>query len=117
MNPYIPLLAVVAVAFILPVVLLAMSSMLGPKRDEAAKGDPYECGVPQLTPPRDHFPVKYYLVAVLFLLFDVEAVFLYPWAVVYRRLGILGLVEMAVFLTVLFLGLVYVWKRGALEWD
>jgi NADH-quinone oxidoreductase subunit A len=90
---------------------------MGPKRDENAKGEPYECGVDQIEPPRGRLPIKYYLVAVLFLLFDVEAVFLYPWAVVYRGLGLFGLVEMGIFLTVLLLGLVYVWKRGALEWD
>ncbi len=117
MNPYIPLLVVVAIAFLLPVVLLTLSHFMGPKRDERSKGDPYECGVAQGGSSRGRLPIKYYLIAVLFLLFDVEAVFLYPWAVVYRDLGLFGLVEMGIFLSVLVLGLVYVWKRGALEWD
>jgi NADH-quinone oxidoreductase subunit A len=117
MNGYIPVLLIVGFAAFVPLLLLALSSLLGPKRRERAKGDAYECGVPQPVPPRNPVPVKYYLIAVLFLLFDVEAVFLYPWAVVYRRLGLFGLAEMAVFLVMLGAGLVYVWKRGALEWD
>ncbi len=117
MNPYVPLLAVLVVAFLLPVLLLAISSVAGPKRDEREKGDPYECGVPQPDNPHHRFPIKYYLVAVLFLLFDVEAVFLYPWAVVYRDLGVFGLIEMSIFLGMLLIGLIYIWKRGALEWD
>ena len=117
MNPYVPLFFVVGMAVVLPAMLMVISRFLGPKRSERMKGDPYECGIPQPEPPRRPIPVKYYMVAVLFLLFDVEAVFLYPWAVVYRKLGLFGLVEMLVFLGMLALGLVYVWKRGALEWD
>jgi NADH-quinone oxidoreductase subunit A len=117
MSSYGTLVLVVALALLVPAALLVVSGLLGPKRNERGKGDPYECGVPQPAPPRRPIPVKYYLVAVLFLLFDVEAVFLYPWAVVYRRLGLFGLVEMGVFLSLLGAGLLYVWKRGALEWD
>ncbi|MBM3319060.1 MAG: NADH-quinone oxidoreductase subunit A [Candidatus Eisenbacteria bacterium] len=117
MNGYAPLILVVALALITPAMLLVVSNFLGARRTERTKGEPYECGIPQPAPPRRAIPVKYYLVAVLFLLFDVEAVFLYPWAVVYRRLGLFGFVEMAVFLAMLVAGLVYVWKRGALEWD
>ena len=97
--------------------MFLFSYLLAPKRPSEIKETPYECGIPQPEPPRRPIPVKYYMVAVLFLLFDVEAVFLYPWAVVYRKLGLFGLVEMLVFLGMLALGLVYVWKRGALEWD
>jgi NADH-quinone oxidoreductase subunit A len=117
MNSYGPLVLVVALAIIVPALLLVVSSFLGPRRREAAKGEPYECGIPQPAQPRHAIPVKYYLVAVLFLLFDVEAVFLYPWAVVYRRLGLFALAEMGIFLSLLVAGLAYVWKRGALEWE
>lgn len=114
---YTPFLVIVLLALVVPAALLLLSRFLGPRAKERAKGEPYECGIPQPNPPRNPIPIKYYLVAVLFLLFDVEAVFLYPWAVVYRRLGLFGLVEMGVFLLMLVAGLIYVWKRGALEWD
>ena len=117
MSPYIPLLIVVALALAIPAALLVVSLLIGPGRREREKAEPYECGIPQPEPPRNPVPVRYYMVAVLFLLFDVEAVFLFPWAAIYRRLGLFGLVEMAIFLGMLVLGLVYVWKRGALEWD
>jgi len=117
MNSYGTLVLVALLAVLIPGLLLVVSGLLGPKRSERSKGDPYECGIPQPEPPRHPIPVKYYLVAVLFLLFDVEGVFLYPWAVVYRRLGLFGLVEMGVFLALLAAGLLYVWKRGALEWN
>ena len=117
MNPYFPLLFVLLLALLMPAALLLISRIVGPRRAEKEKLDPYECGIPQPTPPRNPVPVKYYLIAVLFLLFDVEAVFLYPWAVIYRELGLFGLVEMGIFLGMLVAGLVYVWKRGALEWE
>jgi len=117
MSPYFPLLYVLLLALLMPAVLLLISNRVGPRRVEREKLDPYECGIPQPNAPRNPVPIKYYLIAVLFLLFDVEAVFLYPWAVVYRRLGLFGLLEMAVFLGMLVAGLVYVWKRGALEWE
>lgn len=117
MGPYTPLFIIVALAVLIPAVLMVLSLFLGPKRYGKVKGEPYECGIPQPNAPRSPIPVKYYLVAVLFLLFDVEAVFLFPWAVVYRRLGLFGLVEMGIFIGILLLGLIYVWKRGALEWS
>lgn len=117
MSTYTPFLIVLLLAIVLPVALLLLSQVLRPRRRERWKGEPYECGIPQPKAPRNPIPIKYYMVAVLFLLFDVEAVFLYPWAVIFRRLGLFGLVEMGVFLGMLVIGLVYVWKRGALEWD
>ena len=117
MGMYTPFLVIILLAAVMPVALLLVSRFLGPKASERAKGEAYECGIPQPNQPRRSIPIKYYLVAVLFLLFDVEAVFLYPWAVVYRRLGLFGLVEMGIFLLMLVAGLIYVWKRGALEWD
>ena len=98
-------------------VLLLLSEMLGPRRRDPEKETIYECGVPLLDSAREPFTVKFYLVAILFILFDIETVFLLPYAVVYKKLGIVGLAEMGVFILILAGGLVYLWKRGALEWD
>ena len=98
--------------------MLVMSWLLGPKRPSEVKLQIFETGNPPIGSLRGHrFPVKFYLVAILFVVFDIEVVFMYPWAVAYRSLGILGFVEMAIFMAVLTLGLVYVWRKGALEWD
>ncbi len=97
--------------------MLISSHLLGPRLRRREKLDPYECGVPQMAGSRDRFPVKFYLVAILFILFDIETVFLIPWSVVYKGLGIPGLVEMFVFIGILGFGLYYLWKRGALEWE
>lgn len=114
---YSPLLFLVPAAVFVPVALLGAQRLLGPRRPSAEKLAPYECGAPILGSPHQRLPVKFYIVAVLFLLFDIETVFLFPWAVLYRRLGLFGLVEMGVFLGVLAFGLVYVWCKGALEWE
>jgi NADH-quinone oxidoreductase subunit A len=100
-----------------PALLLGLQRLLAPKRPNAEKLSPYECGAPILGSAHQRLPVKFYVVAVLFLLFDIETVFLFPWSVLFRRLGLFGLVEMSVFLGVLVLGLVYVWRKGALEWE
>lgn len=97
-------------------VIITLSQFVGPRRHKRLKLTPYECGVPPLASSREQFPIHFYLVAILFVLFDVEAVFLFPWAVVYRSLGVPGLVEMFFFLGVLGAGLWYVWKRGVLDW-
>ena len=92
-------------------------TLLGGRRPTPAKEEPFECGEPQIMQPLGHFSVKFYLVAMLFIIFDIEIVFLFPWAVLYRRLGLFGFVEMASFLWVLAVGLFYAWKKGALEWE
>ncbi|MBI5369483.1 MAG: NADH-quinone oxidoreductase subunit A [Planctomycetes bacterium] len=97
--------------------ILLISHLLGPRRHQRAKHDTYECGVAPVGTARERFPVRFYLVAILFVLFDIETVFLVPWAVTYRRLGVPGLIEMFSFIAVLGIGLYYVWRRGALEWD
>ena len=98
--------------------VLAVSALFGPsKKRKKGKFDPYECGVPILSSTRERLSVHFYLVAILFILFDIETVFLIPWAVLYRSLGMTGLVEMGMFLTVIVFGLVYAWRRGALEWE
>ena len=111
------------VAVYLAVVLLLGGGMvyggyfLSPKKPNAMKLEPYECGVPQLAETRERFSVRFYIVAIMFILFDIETVFLIPWAVLYKQLGVFGLVEIGIFFVVLGFGLIYLWKRGGLEWD
>ena len=114
---YTPLGFVLALAGLVPLLLLGLQKLLAPRRPVPDKLEPYECGVPPLGSPHQRLPVKFYLVAVLFLVFDIETVFLFPWSVLFRKLGLFGLVEMGVFLGVLVLGFVYVWCKGALEWE
>jgi NADH-quinone oxidoreductase subunit A len=97
--------------------MVVMTSILGPKKSFADKDEPFECGESQIVSPRQRFSVKFYVVAVMFILFDIEAVFLFPWAVLYKRLGLFGLMEMIVFLVILGVGLLYIWRRGGLEWE
>ena len=96
---------------------IGLSHIIMPRRQTARKMAPYECGVEPVGSARNRFHVKFYLVAVLFILFDIEAVFLYPWAVAFRRLGLYGLVEMLLFIGILLIGYVYVLKKRALEWE
>jgi NADH-quinone oxidoreductase subunit A len=97
--------------------LLALPKVLAPKFPSKEKSKPFECGKEPFSSPAGHFPVHFYIVAMLFIVFDVELVFLFPWAVVFRRLGLFGLAEMAVFLGLLVLGFFYVLKKRALEWE
>ena len=89
---------------------------LGPRKDSKAKLEPYECGMPPVGNPRERINVKFFLVAMVFVIFDIEILFLFLWAIVFKQLGVFGLVEMAVFLGILLLGLAYVWEKGVLEW-
>jgi len=121
---YIPLLVILLVATLLAGVLVGLSWILGPKRPSAEKLAPYECGVTPVGSARERFPVKYYLIAMLFIVFDIETVFLYPWAITYIPLGhiaksmqVNSLYEMVVFIVILFVGYIYVWKKGAFEWE
>jgi NADH-quinone oxidoreductase subunit A len=93
-----------------------LASVLGPKKPSTVKSEPFECGVAPFSVSVGNLSIKFYLTAILFILFDVELVFLYPWAVVYRELGMAGLVEMVVFLGVLMAGFYYAWDNGALDW-
>ena len=99
------------------VVSVIGSMILGMRKPTPAKAAPYECGMQPVGTARERFSVKFYLVAMLFLLFDIEAVFLFPWAVVYRDLKLFGFFEMVLFIAVVLAGYVYVWKKGALEWE
>lgn len=116
-HPFFPLLVIFAVAAVIVLALLLVASKVGPKSTNPAKAEPFESGNPPKGDARIRFSVKFYLVAMLFLIFDLEVVFLYPWAIYLRRLGIFGLVQMGIFLVILTIGYVYVWKKGALEWD
>ena len=104
------------IAALVVVILLGAGALLRPRRPSAVKAEAFECGNPASGPAWGRFSVKFYLTAILFIVFDVEVVFLYPWAVVFRSLGLFGFVEMAIFVLVLGLGFVYVWRKGALEW-
>ena len=97
--------------------MVFLGYFLSPKKPNPDKLEPYECGVPLLAETRERFSVRFYLVAIMFILFDIETVFLIPWAVLYRQLGVFGLVEIGIFFGVLGFGLAYLWKRGGLEWD
>jgi NADH-quinone oxidoreductase subunit A len=116
MPSYAPILILGAAAFGFGVFTLALSYLLGRPRPTAAKSATYECGVPPIGSARERFPVKFYLVCMIFILLDVDAAFLYPWALNFRELGVFGLVEMGVFMALLGGGFVYAWKSGALDW-
>jgi NADH-quinone oxidoreductase subunit A len=113
---YLPILILVLLAAGFATVTLLLSSVLGPRRPTRDKLSPYECGIDPIGSARERFSVKFYLVAMLFILFDIEIVFLYPWAVNLRSLKVFGFLEMLLFLGILLIGLLYVWKRGGLEW-
>jgi NADH-quinone oxidoreductase subunit A len=113
---YVPLLILGGVAAGFAVFTLVVSNLLGRPRPNPAKSSVYECGVPAVATARERFPVKFYLVCMIFILLDVDAAFLYPWALIFRELGVFGLVEMSVFVALLGGGFVYAWKVGALDW-
>jgi NADH-quinone oxidoreductase subunit A len=116
MPSYAPILILGAAALGFGVFTIVVSHLLGRPRPNAAKSSTYECGVPAIGTARERFPIKFYLVCMIFILLDVDAAFLYPWALVFRDLGLFGLVEMAVFMTLLGGGFAYAWKSGALDW-
>lgn len=116
MMEYAGLLILAALAAGVAVCLLSANALFGPKRPNPVKATPFECGVEPITLPAGRLPVHFYIAAMLFVVFDVELVFLFPWAVLVRELGWFGLVEMGFFLLIVVAGFVYAWKRGALEW-
>ncbi len=115
-SPYLPLLMYFLVVVAVAAAILGLSAWVGVKRPSQAKLSPYECGSPPVGNARERFSVSFYLVAMLFILFDVEAVFLYPWAVIYKSLKWFGFFEMLLYIAVLLAGYVYIWKKGALDW-
>lgn len=114
---YLPTLLFLIVATGIGVALLIVGNLLGPKTPTAEKLSPYECGFPAFEDARMQFDVRYYLIAIQFIIFDLEIIFIVPWTQVFHDLGARGLVTMGLFVGMLFLGFVYVWKKGALEWE
>ncbi len=114
---YFPVAALFAYAAILTGAITFLTWLLGPKKVNRTKLEPFECGSESSGWARERFGVKFYVIALLFIVFDIEAVFLYPWAVIFKQLGMYGLVSMSIFAFTLVIGLVYVWKKGALEWE
>ena len=117
MNEYIPVLIMLLLAAATAVGMLVATTLIGPKKEFADKMEPFECGESPIVSPKQRFSVKFYLVALFFVIFDIEAVFVYPWAVLFRDLGLFGFIEMMIFIAILTIGLIYVWRRGALEWE
>ena len=114
---YWPVLLFLVVAGGLGIVLLAIGMLVAPRNPDPEKSSPYECGFEAFEDARMKFDVRYYLIAILFIIFDLEVAFLFPWAVVFDKIGPVALIEMALFLVLLVIGFAYVWKKGALEWD
>ena len=117
LRDYLPILITTVIALGIGGVLVLASTFLGKVRGSRTSRATYEAGAPPVGNARERFSIKFYLVAVLFILFDVEVVFLFPWAAAFRSLGMVGLVEMLVFVVILVLGLAYAWRKGALEWE
>ena len=114
---YWPVILYLLVAIAFGVVTISVGYLFRPSKPDPSKLSPYECGCPPVGDAREKFSVRFYIIAMLFVLFDLEAVFMYPWAISFDRLGIVGIVEMAIFILILLVGYVYAWKKGALEWD
>lgn len=117
MNEYVGIAVAFALAAAITGGMVALASTLGRKKPSAVKSEPFECGRNPFSLPGGKLAIKFYLTAILFILFDVELVFLYPWAVIYREIGVVGLVEMAIFLGILMVGFMYAWGNGALDWQ
>ncbi|MGV6852898.1 MAG: NADH-quinone oxidoreductase subunit A [bacterium] len=114
---YLPILMFLAISFGLGVALIVVGLILGPRRGDDQKNSTYECGFEAFDDARAKFDVRFYLVAILFIIFDLEIAFLFPWAVVLKEIGIPGFIAMAIFLGILVVGFIYEWKKGALEWE
>jgi NADH-quinone oxidoreductase subunit A len=116
LNAYIPIFLFLLIAIGFAIVTLLASQLVSPKKYNKVKLEPYECGIEPQTDARDRYSVRYYLIAMLFVIFDVETVFMFPWAVIMDKLALFGLIEMLVFLAILVAGYAYAWQKGALEW-
>ena len=119
MHPYVPIIILGVLATIFVAGTLVTSALVGPKRYNRAKLDSYECGIEPTPQPvgGGRFPVKYYITAMLFIVFDIEIIFLYPWAVAFDQMALFGLIEMVIFIATVFIAYAYVWRRGGLECD
>jgi NADH-quinone oxidoreductase subunit A len=117
LSDYLPIVVLAVLAAIFAVGSLVASNLLGPKKPNPVKLSAYECGNDPVRLPRgERFSVKFYVVAMLFIIFDIETIFLFPWAIAFRQLGLFGLIEMAIFIGLVFVAYIYVWKKGGLDW-
>jgi len=114
---YIAIAVMVVVATFIALAAIGLGELFGTKKKSKVKEEPYESGIASIGPGTRRMPVRFYLIAVLFILFDIEVIFFLPWAVVFRQMGLFGLAEMAVFIVILLIGYIYAWKKGALEWE
>jgi NADH-quinone oxidoreductase subunit A len=117
LNAYLPIAVLLVISTGLAFIVVGLGHLFGPRRPTKAKLSPYESGMRPIGPAMRRMPVRFYLVAVLFILCDIEVIFFLPWAVTFRQLGVFGFIEMLVFIGVLLAGYIWIWKRGALEWD
>jgi NADH-quinone oxidoreductase subunit A len=117
LQSYVPILIFIAVSLVMGLAILVVGRVLGPHRPDREKNSPYECGFEAFEDARMKFDVRYYLVAILFIIFDLEIAFLFPWAVALKEIGMAGFVAMMLFLGILVVGFIYEWKKGALEWE
>ena len=117
LNAYLPIVVLLVISTGLAFIVVGLGHLFGPRRPTPRKLAPYESGMRPIGPAMRRMPVRFYLIAVLFILFDIEVIFFLPWAVTFRQLGVFGFIEMLVFIGVLLVGYIWVWKRGALEWD
>jgi NADH-quinone oxidoreductase subunit A len=113
---YVPIFIFLIISFLIGAGTIAIASLIRPKNPNKTKLMPYECGIDPVDNARQRYTIRFYIVAILFVVFDVETVFLFPWAVQYKLLGVFGFVEMLVFLGILIVGFIWIWKKGALEW-
>ncbi len=117
MLEYVAIALMVVLSTIVALIAIGLGYLFGPRKDSAAKSMPYESGMIPYGEGTRRMPIRFYLIAVLFILFDIEVVFFLPWAIVFRQLGLFGLIEMAIFIVILLVGYIYAWKKGALEWE
>ena len=117
MLEYVAIGLLVVLSTLVALIAIGLGTLFGPKKESAAKSIPYESGMIPYGEGTRRMPIRFYLIAVLFILFDIEVIFFLPWAIVFRQLGLFGLIEMAIFIVILLVGYVYAWKKGALEWE
>jgi NADH-quinone oxidoreductase subunit A len=117
MIEYVAIALMIVVATLVALIAIGLGTLFGPKKNTEAKAMPYESGMNPYGEGTRRMPVRFYLIAVLFILFDIEVVFFLPWAITFRQLGFFGLIEMVIFIVILLVGYVYAWKKGALEWE
>ena len=117
MLEYVAIALLIVIATLVALIAIGLGTIFGPKKNSEAKSMPYESGMTPYGEGTRRMPVRFYIIAVLFILFDIEVVFFLPWAITFRQLGFFGLIEMVIFIAILLVGYVYAWKKGALEWE